>query len=597
MRSISYSEILELNRDLGRNLRSGPYKIQVLSNCTVNLLKEILEYSLRSQGINAQVNIGDYDNIVQNSLKCGGANLVIIFWEVCNIIDGLQYKIELFNKEELEQTFVRTKSEIDLVFENLNQAPLLIVNKFTTLPFLSSNFRVNNFAELSDRLNHYLETNIPDNLKLVDSGKVIADIGIKQSIDLRNYYSSKALYSVNFWKAYSEHIKPFVMSANGKAMKAVIFDCDNTLWKGILGEDGSDNIEMSPKTKEGAIFAEIQSISRTLSAQGILIGLCTKNNHEDVDEIIRSHPDMQLRDEHIAIKKVNWSDKVANLKEIAEELNIGLDSIVFVDDSPFETNLIREHLPEVVVLQVPEQLCDYPALMRENLGLFYDLSLTEEDRRKTEMYRAKTKRANIPKGYASLDAYFTSLGLAIMILEDDEAIIPRISQMTQKTNQFNITTRRYTETEIGNLIRSSLSKVYAFSLTDKFGDSGVAGLGIVHLDWKAQAADIDTFLMSCRIIGRNAEYAFMDHICASLKGSNVRTITASYVRTSKNQLTEDFYDRCGFRLVESTASVRNYSVDVDQYEPKKVSYIKIIDGKENQKNHFAGIRYIPTETR
>ena len=594
MKSVSYSEILELNREMGRDLGSDVYNISVLSNATVNLLKEILEFSLRSQGVKAKVKIGDYDNIVQNSLKCGDSNLVIIFWELCNITDGLQYKVELFNEETLEEILVQTRSEIDLVLRNLKQTSLVLINKFTALPFSNSNFRINRLEDIAVRLNHYLEGKSEENLKLVDLGKASAQVGIKQCIDLRNYYSSKALYPVNFFKSYSEHIKPFVMSANGRSKKAIIFDCDNTLWKGILGEDGPDNIEMSARTKDGAVFAEIQGMARTLSAQGILIGLCTKNNYEEVDKVIRSHPDMQLRDEHITIKKINWSDKAANLREIAEELNIGLDSIVFVDDSAFETNLIREQVPEVAVLQVPDRLYDYPAVMRENLGLFYNLSLTEEDKRKAEMYREQVRRASIQKGYSSLDDYLASLELAMTIFEDDETIIPRISQMTQKTNQFNLTTKRYTENDIGNLVRSDSSKVYAFSLTDKFGDSGIAGLGIVHLDFKAQEADIDTFLMSCRIIGRNAEYALIDHLFASMKRSGIKTITAKYVRTPKNGLTEDFFDLCGFSLVESSASAKCYSVNINEYEPKKGTYIKIINGKENQNNHVANIRCIPT---
>ena len=368
------------------------------------------------------------------------------------------------------------------------------------------------------------------------------------------------------------------MSANGKAKKALIFDCDNTLWKGILGEDGFDNIEMSAKTNDGSIFSEIQAMALALNKQGILIGLCSKNNPDDVDEVIKSHPDMQLRNEHISINKSNWSDKVSNLKDISQELNIGLDSLVFVDDSSFEVNLIREQLPEITVLQVPERLYEYPKMLRENSGLFYNLSLTAEDRKKTDMYKQQVKRTSIKMEYSDIKDYLVSLGLKMIIYQDDESIIPRMSQMTQKTNQFNLTTKRYTEGDIQKFINDSNSDVYAFSVSDKFGDSGVTGLCITNIDDNSKTANIDTLLMSCRIIGRNVEYAFIDYIIKIIKEKKINVIKAKYIKTQKNEQVKEFYDKCSFNLTESDDSVRKYYLDMSNYELKQLNYIEIING-------------------
>ena len=575
MRELKYSEFLRLNKELGTNLKSNPYNITILSNITVHQIMEILEYPLRTESLNANVEIGGYDNIVQDSKKYQDSNTVIVFWELSNIVDGLQFKIELLNNDQLDEILEKTKSEIDLVLKNFEKTSLVLINKFTDLHFCSFNLRKNNLEKLADQLNQYLENKISVNVRLVELEKVITSVGLEESLDLRYYYSSKALYTVDFFKSYAEHVKPFIMSVNGKARKALIFDCDNTLWKGILGEDGFDNIEMSTRTKGGAIFSEIQAMALALNKQGILIGLCSKNNPEDVEGVIKTHPDMQLREKHITINKSNWSDKVSNLKEIAQELNIGLDSLVFVDDSSFEVNLIREHLPEITVLQVPERLYMYPKMLRENFGLFYNLSFTAEDRKKIDMYRQQVKRETVKKKFTDIEDYLASLELKIAIHLDDESIIPRMSQMSQKTNQFNLTTKRYTEDNIKNFIENDASKAFTFSVTDKFGDSGVTGLCIINIDDDSKTADIDTLMMSCRIIGRNLEYAFIDYIIEVLKENKVNNVTAKYIKTQKNEQVKEFYDNCSFSLIESTDSVRNYTLDISNYEPKQLNYIEV----------------------
>jgi len=580
MKELKYSEILRLNKEIGETLESKPYKISILSNIIVHQIKEILEYQLRTGGINANVVLGDYDNIVQDSLKYKESNAVLIFWELCNIIDGLQFKIDLFDDRQLNEIFEKTKSEIDLILKNLGKTSLVLLNVFTSLSFSTSARRKTKLEELADQLNQYLADNIPANVRLVELDKVIASIGVEDSFDYRYYYSSKALYTVNFFKSYAEYVKPFIMSVNGKAKKALIFDCDNTLWKGILGEDGYDNIEMSPRTKDGLIFAEIQSIALALNKQGILICLCSKNNPEDVDKVIKSHPDMQLRDKHITINKSNWSDKVSNLREIAQELNIGLDSFVVVDDSKFEVNLIRELLPEVTVLQVPERLYEYPKLLRENSGLFYNLSFTDEDHKKIEMYNQQAKRESSRNEFTDIENYLASLELNMTVYQDEDSIIPRMSQMSQKTNQFNLTTKRYTEGDIKNFIDDDSANVFAFSVADKFGDSGITGLCIIIFNDKNQTAVIDTFLMSCRIIGRNIEYAFIDYLVDILKSNKINEIQAKYIKTQKNGQVKTFYDKCSFRLTDSNESVRNYTLVVSEYKPRLVNYIEVLDGKQ-----------------
>ena len=362
------------------------------------------------------------------------------------------------------------------------------------------------------------------------------------------------------------------------AKKALIFDCDNTLWKGILGEDGFDKIEMSSATKSGAVFAEVQAIALDLSKKGVLIGICSKNNSSDVDEVIKSHMDMQLREKHIIIKKVNWSEKVNNLKEISEELNIGLDSLVFIDDSDFEVNLIRKYLPQVTVIKVPERLYDYPKILRRNIKLFYNLAITKEDSKKVEMYKQQSKRETTKKKYENIEDYLSSLDIKICILKNDSSIIPRISQMSQKTNQFNLTTKRYTEADIQNFMNDSNFDIFAISVSDKFGESGITGLSIIDYNYDSKTASIDTFLMSCRIIGRNIEYVFFDYIIDRIKEKGINTVKSKYIKTKKNEQVMDFYDRCSFNLIKSIKSEKKYTLDLIKHMPKEINYIEIING-------------------
>nr|NQU89371.1 HAD-IIIC family phosphatase [Bacteroidota bacterium] len=581
MKNLNYTELLKRNTQLSKSLRNKKYSVHVLSNIITAQLHEILEYTLRIDGIPAEVQSGDYNNIVQDSEKFRDSNLVIIFWELCNLVDGMQYEADLMNDAEVGAIFEKTTAEIALTLKNLTKTSLVLFNRFTALPFTNNAIHKTRLEELAECVNQYLTEIVSANanVRIVDVDKIIALVGSESSIDLRNYYSSKAFYTVKFFKAYSDYVKPFIFSANGKAKKALIFDCDDTLWKGILGEDGFDKIEMSPFTKDGSIFAEIQSLALSLNKQGVLLGLCSKNNPADVDQVLSEHPDMQIRDEHLTIKKVNWNDKVSNLCEIARELNIGLDSLVFVDDSDFEVNLVREQLLEVKVLQVSKRLYEYPNLIRENMGLFYELSKTAEDKKKITMYKEQLERKSARKAFENLGDYLASLDIEMTVFEDDKSIIPRMAQMSQKTNQFNLTTKRYTEGDITRFVEDDDIEVMAISVSDKYGNSGVTGLCIVNTDAVKKAAEIDTFFMSCRIIGRSIEYAFIDHVIHKLKNEGIEKVLARYCKTRKNEQVKEFYDSCGFTLLDSCDSKRSYDLYLDNYKPKEIKHIEIVNGK------------------
>ena len=279
----------------------------------------------------------------------------------------------------------------------------------------------------------------------------------------------------------------------------------------------------------------------------MILALCSKNNEADVLDVLRNHPDMLLRETHLATRQINWDDKATNLTRIAQELNIGLDSLVFVDDSAFECNLVREQLPQVQVLQLSSDPSTFVAQL--SAGAYFDsLTLSAEDRERNEMYRDEVSRKRLQVSATSLEEYLARLELVAEISVPDDMAIPRVSQLTQKTNQFNLTTRRYSEGEIRAFVASPDADVFHLKLRDRVGDLGLVGVAIVR--YLGARAEIDSFLMSCRAIGRGAEDALLAYLLNVAKARGCAHIAGVHITTKKNGMTADFYRRQGFQLVQ-----------------------------------------------
>lgn len=575
----TYAEMLLKNKELASGLIGTPYKITVLSNIVTFQITDILEYSLRSESIPAHVQCGGYDTMIQDSQNCQNANLAIVFWELANCIDGLQYKANVLSDSELTELREKIKAEIDLLMAHLNHVPLVLFNTFSTLIFNGCFIGNTPFDTLCDELNEYIKTAKPHNTLLIDINKVIAQTGINQSIDLRYYYSSKALYTIDFYRNYAEFILPAIKAVNGQTKKALIFDCDNTLWHGTIGEDGGEGIEHTAHTPHGVVYEEVQSLAQYLNRQGTIIGLCSKNNPDDVENILEENPDMVLKNRHISIKKINWLDKASNVLQIANDLNIGTESLVMIDDSPFELEYIAQTIPSVTGVLVPEKRHLYPQIFRKTMRHFFSHFSTAEDYSKTEQYAQQRLRNQVKASFSSLEGYLASLQLSIMIHEDNPSIIPRIAQLTQKTNQFNLTTNRYTENDIFRFIADPLHTIYTCTVQDRFGNSGITGLCIIKTDADKHRAVIDSFMLSCRVIGRTVEYAFLDAIVSLQKNHGITTIQASYRETAKNRQVKDFYRHCGWMLAEHNDDSAIYLLELKNYTSFKPNYIEV---------HYAG---------
>mgnify|MGYP003342837463 CR=1 FL=1 len=582
IKKMKFSEIIKANNELSTSINLD-YEIAILSNITITQLQPIFEYNLRKEGIGATCLLGEYDNIVQDSNRFQDKDAVVIFWEACNVVDGLQYKINLLNDVEFSELLEKTKNELLYLFNQLKSTPVVILNKFTSSVFNSHVLKEDKFDNFCYQLNVFLTQKAPDNFFLIDIERIINQLSIKNSVDFRNYYTNKNLYTIEFLKSYVIYTSEIFKSIKGKTKKALIFDCDNTLWDGIIGEDGIDGIKFDGTTPKGVIFEEVQSIIKSLAKQGVVIGLCSKNNYNDVQEVFEKKNFLVLAEDDIVIKKINWNNKASNLEDIAKELNIGIDSLVFVDDSDFEINLVRDNLPDVLAYQVPKSVFNYPELIRKISNLFYKRNITKEDKLRVKMYKDEAERTIIKSNFTDIDSYISSLGLEIILYQNDKKLIRRISQLTNKTNQFNLTTKRYTEAEIENKMNSSNFNVIALSVSDRFGDFGITGVAILETD--DSITSIDTFLLSCRILGRKIEEQFLKECLKILFSNNISNVIGSYIPTPKNIQVKSFYCNAGFEVYDENNQTTKYILSRKNFKYQKSTIIKVSYGNQDQRNN------------
>ncbi len=581
MESLKYAEILQLNKELKSKMSGNPFKVAILSNVIVNTFKEPLEYLIRRNGLNPEIVIGNFDNIVQDSATHAGSDLVIVAYELLNIIDNVNGYVEGWTQDTYNQVEERIKNELDLVLMHLSNIPKVVINLFSTLPFTKGYGKVSKLDDLATALNTHLVQKNLKNLYCINTDRIIAEIGLKEAFDFRFYLSSKAPYTLSYFKKYAVAIEPEIRKMSGKAKKALLLDCDNTLWRGIIGEDGMHGIEMSASSNKGKPYHDVQQVAKFLAANGVILVLVSKNNLNDVEEVFNKHDSMVLKPEDIVLWKVNWKDKITNIREVAKELNIGLDSLVFVDDSDFEVNLIRQQIPEVLTLQVPKQAFDYKNVFTEMALAHFNLAKTEEDKNKVRQYSEQFEREQEKQKFSSTDEYIKSLQIKVTMKLNDADNLTRLAQLTQKTNQFNLTTRRYTDTDIEHFLNDTGYFVFSCCVSDKFGDSGITVMSIVTQDAeKVNEAQIDTFLMSCRVIGRKIESAVIMEIINFLKAKGFTKVLASYIPTAKNNQVSEFYESCGFKLKTQDEGYKQYELALSNYEEEWPNYLTLAFNRE-----------------
>ena len=411
-----------------------------------------------------------------------------------------------------------------------------------------------------------------DNIYIFDIADTITDLGRNSFYSDKMWYMSSMPYSREGLSAIGAEIERMMGAAFSGRKKVIALDLDNTLWGGVIGEDGIEGIELSDH-KEGQRYYDFQRQLLEMKKRGILLAVNSKNNPEDAEETIQKHPAMLLRDEDFVSKKINWENKALNLKSIESDLNITEGGFVFVDDNPVERETVKGECPDALVPDFPD---DTTTLLSFAENLWFDycrpLKVLGEDLKKTQMYQSEAKRKQELNTSLNLDDYIAKLEIAADIhrMRPDE--IERVTQLCNKTNQFNVTTKRYTQAEIAELASDPGNAVYVVYSSDKYGDSGL--ISVIILIGEDTDIRIDTFLMSCRVMGRKLEDVIINEL-ASRKTSGKRMI-GEYIPTNKNVPVKDLYDRLGFAMLSEQDGHKLYELSLTDYKKKQINTYKEI---------------------
>lgn len=388
---------------------------------------------------------------------------------------------------------------------------------------------------------------------------LVARYGSTSWVDPRTELFGRIPIAARHYWDYAAFVVRYLRPLAGRTRKVIVLDADNTLWGGILGDDGIDGIKLGHDFP-GNAFVRFQRRLLALQRRGVILCVASKNEPGSVERVLASHSEMILREDHIACMRVSWSPKPDAVRDIAATLNLGLDSFVFIDDSPVECAMMRESLPEVMTIQLPEDPARYADIVA-SLDCFDQFVLSEEDKRRGAMYKAEADRKQLATAAVDLPSFYRGLNMRLSIGINDERSIGRAAQMTQRTNQFNMNTIRCTEDDIRSRMHSADQEVLTLSLTDRFGDSGVVGLAVIIKSpdhWR-----IEMLLMSCRVLGRTVESAFVTWIAGRAKAAGAAELHATFHPTAKNSPFADFFGRCGFASSPSETNTRQWVLKLD----------------------------------
>ena len=407
---------------------------------------------------------------------------------------------------------------------------------------------------------------------LFDADRLASSVGKRLWCDARWWHHGKQPVNNECAPLYGDHVARVLAAFRGLSSKCLVLDLDNTVWSGVIGDDGLDGIGIGQGDATGEAFQAFQSYAKKLSERGVVLAVASKNDDANARLPFEQHPEMVLKLSDFASFHANWRDKATNLTEIAQELNLGLDSFVFFDDNPAERALIRQMLPLVNVPEVP----DDPALYVDCLidaGYFESISFTDEDQERTQQYRAEGERTKLRSSTQNLDSYLESLEMNMIAGPFDDVSVPRVAQLINKSNQFNLTTRRYTEIQIKNLLSQSEKLILQFRLKDRFGDNGIIGVVIgVPATSDSKSLEIDTWLMSCRVLGRQVENEVLNVLAEAAKNRGFRRLIGTFIPTKKNGLVKNHYSQLGFKSAAATnsdaeAGATSWELELSSFKP------------------------------
>ena len=565
-------------------------RIALLSSFTVDTLAAYLDIGCRIAGLYPQIYLAPFNSYAQEILDKKSRLYtfkpdLIIFLVQPESFLGEDFVYSFFDLTNGEKRQIQTKTVsmlTDLVSTLAsNQKGLIVASNFV-VPAFSPLGILDNKVDMGIKpFFHELNASLTNSFAgssqvyVMDLDGLASKHGKSKSVDSEMRYRGSIFLSESFLPLVAGECMSYIKALKNLTKKCIVLDLDNVLWGGVVGEDGFNGIKLG-NDAEGKAFVYFQKIVLSFHKRGIILAINSKNNYEDAIRVIRDHPDMVLREKHFAAIRINWVDKVENIISIAKELNIGLDSMIFVDDSPQERERMKQALPQVCVLELPTSPFHYCETL-ENVNDFSSLVLTEEDKQRGELYYASRKRQELKSSKSSLEDYLKSLEIKAEIRLADGFSIPRIASLVSRTNQFNLTTRRYTQAEIERMYsQNDEFHVYSMRVEDKFGDEGIVGVAIVQM--RKQEWLIDSFLLSCRVIGRKVETALLAKVIDDASKEGASVVIGEFIPTEKNELVNSFYCDHGFKFFEGNKEISWWKLDLSEGPVKTPEWVNVVYG-------------------
>lgn len=545
-------------------------RVAIISSSTTSFLEPILKYFFVVDGMDAEVRCGDFGNWRQDILNSDSwlvdFNPDILFvslnYRDANLpvfsINPESEVLKLADDIESLWNVLRRKLPQCIVFQHDFDLP-----SFDSASLLSgkSGGRADMLLRASSELR---KRAVGFGVELVQFAKLQSVFGAEKWEDLRMWFHAKQHPNLEALPLVASEYARMAKAKFFSPKKVCVLDLDNTLWGGIIGEDGLGGIELGAPNARGEAFVFFQKYLKEISERGVILAVCSKNNPEDAMAPFKKHDSMVLKCDDIASFKANWNPKSVNIADIARELNLGLDSFVFVDDNPAEIKEVSSALPQVECLLLPDDPADFvPFISRKNL--FDTLTLSSDDLKRNQTYRQNAAREEAKASFENIDDFLKSLEMRCRIFNISDANIARVIQLLGKTNQFNLTTRRESEGQIKSIISDSKSYARCFHLVDKFGDNGIVGVALATLQGDASTLQIDTFVMSCRVIGRGLEDFILNDIVSYAQSIGAEKIRGIYIPTKKNVQTCCFYRDRGFKKVSQSTSETDWEIAIPEF--------------------------------
>lgn len=578
LQSPTFTELSFLStlRKKNKNQDEGkPLKIALLGSPTLYPLSDFLEHYLTINQYSPKFFIGEFDNYIQEILNPASeyhqfeADITVVIPTPDRLLTQLQTTMSF---DDLFHQVNRDVNEHLSLLDNIKTGQVITTNFMplshrsfgplrSTLPF--------DPATYIKTFNTTLGQQLHSQYKICDLEYLACEYGTTRAYDPNFYFETKNIFAPDFLPQVASELALVIDHFKSAMKKVLICDLDHTLWGGIIGDDGIEGIELGGSTK-GQAFVKLQKTIKDLKKRGVILCLCSKNEESIAMEAIENHPEMVLRKDDFVAWKINWNPKSENIKELSEELNLGLDSFVFIDDNPAEIEIVNQYVPAVATITMDGDPSEFASRVA-NSRYFEPRTLTAEDSKKTGQYQQEYQRKSLQKTSMNMDEYLKSLEMTGNINDFQKIDVPRISQLINKSNQFNFTTIRRSEAEVIELINNESFSPFTIRLQDKFGDYGLISVIILEDLPAEDAMAVNTWIMSCRVLKREVEHLALNKMVEIAKARGRSKIKGLYYPTKKNIIVKDLYPELGFEMISSDDSETIFSLNIEQYNELKTS--------------------------